>query len=47
MLSARNRPLGAAYELGYERGRRDAILEANGRGPRGGKPVMLEEHRSA
>lgn len=29
MHSSRNRPLGAAYDLGYEAGLRDAMLAAN------------------
>jgi hypothetical protein len=31
MLCARNRPVAAAYELGFERGRREVMLAANGR----------------
>ena len=29
LLACRNRPLGAAFELGYDMGRRDALLDAN------------------
>ena len=29
LLACRNRPLGAAFELGYEAGRRDALRDAN------------------
>ena len=29
LMACRNRPLGAAFELGYEMGRRDSIREAN------------------
>ena len=29
MLACRNRPLGAAFELGYDQGRRDAIRDTN------------------
>jgi len=29
LLACRNRPLGAAFELGYDMGRREAIRDAN------------------
>jgi hypothetical protein len=41
MLCVRRRPLGAAYDLGYENGRRDALLTNNS--PDGGR--LVELHR--
>lgn len=38
MLCVRRRPLGAAYDLGYEEGRRDAM-----RGPGGGRVLQLHK----
>ena len=45
MLACRNRPLGAAFELGYDQGRRDAMRDTN----RAGRvvvqmPVRDERH---
>jgi hypothetical protein len=39
MMCKRRRPLGAAYDLGYENGRRDAMVQNNG--PDGGKLMGL------
>ena len=47
MIHSYQRRLGAAFELGHDMGRRDAIREANGRGPNGGKPVFLDREQSA
>jgi hypothetical protein len=41
MTCIRRRPLGAAYDLGYENGRRDAMVQNNG--PDGGK--LIDLHR--
>ena len=48
MLTARDRPIGAVYELGYDRGRHDGMRERNGRGPSGGgRLAKLMDHRAS
>lgn len=42
MLCLRRRPLGQAYDLGYEHGRRDGIRAGNG--PGGGRVVRLRRN---
>ena len=41
MLCIRRRPLGDAYDMGYENGRRDALRASNGPGG-GGRLVQFE-----